>query len=144
MRTFFLVIAAAITLAGCGQSAPDINISNATISASANSAAIYATIRNRGGPDSLVAIEIDSRVPVTLHETTMDGDVMRMRAVKELELPVEGTLVLKSGGAHGMAMGTLTANPPRIPLTFRFARHAPIKVRATLIGPGGIPMEYGH
>lgn len=143
MRTPIL-LALSLALMGCGQADPALTVTNATIAASPNRAAIYATIRNRGGPDSLIAIEIDGRVPITLHETSMDGGVMRMRAVQQLDLPVEGTLELKSGGAHGMAMGEVTANSPSIPLTFRFARNAPITVNATVTGPGGMPMEHGH
>lgn len=138
------LLALTLALAGCGEADPALTISNAKVAASPNSAAIYATISNRGGPDSLIAIEIDGRVPITLHETSVDDGVMRMRAVQQLDLPVEGTLELKSGGAHGMAMGEITADPPRIPLTFRFARHAPITVSATVTGPGGIPLEHAN
>ena len=138
------LLALVLALAGCGPADPALTISNATVSASPNSAAVYAAIHNNGGADRLTGIEVDGRVPISLHETTMTDGVMRMRAVEALDIPANGRLHLKSGGAHGMAMGQVSANPPNLPLTFRFARNAPISVSATVTGPGGMPMEHGH
>lgn len=138
------LFALSLALAGCGRSDPALTVTNATVSASANSAAIYATIDNRGGADRLTAIEIEGQVPISLHETTMTDGVMRMRAVDALDIPTKGRLHLKSGGAHGMAMGSITADAPAIPLTFRFEKHAPISIRAAVKGPGGMPIEHGH
>ena len=143
---FLVPLALAFILVGCGEAdaEPSLTITNATVSANPSSAAVYATIENRGGADRLTNIEIDRRVPITLHETTMDGGVMRMRAVDSLDISANGRLELKSGGAHGMAIGKVAANPPSIPLTFQFARSAPISVSATITGPGGTPLEPGH
>ena len=144
MRKILGLIAASTFLAGCGQSDPQITVTDASVAATPNSAAVYATVDNKGGADSLVAIEIDGRVPIMLHETSMDGGVMRMRAVNELAVPANGRLELKSGGVHGMAMGALTADRAQVPLTFRFKRHEPIKVDAQLTGPGAMAMDPGQ
>ena len=133
-----------LVLVGCGQADPALTVTNVTVAAGPNSAAVYATIDNQGGADRLTKIEVDGRVPISLHDTTMTDGVMRMRAVEALDVPANGRLELKSGGAHGMAMGEITANPPSIPLTLRFASHAPITVRGTVTGPGGMPMEHRH
>jgi copper(I)-binding protein len=133
-----------MALIGCGQSDPALNVTNASVSASANSAAVYATIDNKGGADRLIGIEVDGRVPLSLHETTMTDGVMRMRAVDALDVPAGGRLELKSGGAHGMAEGQISASTPKLPLTFRFEKHAPISVSATVTVPGGMPMEHKH
>ena len=133
-----------LVLVGCGQADPALTVTNVTVSASPNSAAVYATIDNQGGADRLTKIEVDGRVPISLHETTMTDGVMRMRAVDALDVPANGRLQLKSGSAHGMATGEIVANPGRIPLTFRFARHAPISVSASVTGPGGVQMEHEH
>ena len=142
MRKLLGLIAATTILAGCGDQAPAINVTKATIAAGPSSAAVYARIDNKGGADKLVAIEIAGRVPISIHETSMDGGVMRMREVGELQVPANGRLELKSGGAHGMAMGVIAANPPGVPLTFRFAAHAPVTVDARVTGPGGMAMEH--
>lgn len=138
------LVALFLALAGCGQSDPALTVTNAAVAAGPSSAAVYASIDNKGGADRLTGIEIDGRVPISLHETTMTEGVMRMRAVEVLDVPANSRLELKSGGAHGMAMGKIVANPPSIPITFRFEKHAPISVSATVTGPGGVPMEHGH
>ena len=141
MRTI-AILAILIALASCGQADPALTITNATVSAAPNSAAIYATIGNKGGSDRLTGIQLEDRVPISLHETTMTDGVMRMRSVESLGIPANGKLELKSGGAHGMATGQIAAGAPTIPLTFRFARHSPITVRAEVTGPGGMKMEH--
>lgn len=40
-----------------------------------------------------------------LHEMTMEGDVMRMRALPSIELPAGKTVALQPGGNHLMLMG---------------------------------------
>lgn len=137
MRRLLLPFAFAAILPAC-QAQPSITITNAIIAAGPSSAAVYATIENRGGADRLTGIEIDGRVPISLHLTSNEGGVMRMRPVDELAVPANGRLDLQSGGAHGMAMGKLAANPPEVPLTFRFARSGPLSVTARLTGPGGM------
>ena len=41
---------------------------------------------------------------VEIHEMAMDGNVMRMRAIRMLDLPPGGTVALKPGGHHMMLM----------------------------------------
>ena len=141
---FPALLALSLALAGCGQADPALTVTDATVSASPTSAAVYATSGNNGAADRLIGIEVDGRVPISLHETTMTDGVMRMRAVEALEVPANGRLELKSGGAHGMAMAQIADNPPQLQLRFRFEKHAPISVSATVTGPGGTPMEHGH
>jgi copper(I)-binding protein len=59
---------------------------------------------------------------VELHQMKMDGDVMKMRAVDALELPVGQAVELKPGGYHLMLMDLKLPFKPdaRIPLTLRF------------------------
>lgn len=137
MRQALLLLALAQPLAAC-QDRPAIAVSNATVAAGPNSAAIYASLVNDGGADRLTGIEIGGRVPVSLHRTRIDDGVMRMRAVDGLDVPARSTLELRSGGAHGMAMGRIAAGTAKVQLTFRFARSAPVAVEASLTGPGGM------
>jgi hypothetical protein len=41
---------------------------------------------------------------VEIHEMAMEGNVMRMRAIRSLDLPSGGTVELKPGGHHIMLM----------------------------------------
>lgn len=52
-------------------------------------------------------VEIRSPVAgvVEIHEMRMEKDVMRMRAVRGLDLPAGKTVELKSGGYHVMLLG---------------------------------------
>jgi len=51
---------------------------------------------------SLVGAESTAAGAVEVHEMSMDGNVMRMRAVPRLDLPAGKTVELKPGGYHMM------------------------------------------
>ena len=53
-------------------------------------------------PARLVAASSPAAGVVEIHEMTMQGDVMRMRAIPSLELPAGKTVELKPGGLHLM------------------------------------------
>ena len=137
MRLLLFPFSLAAAIAACREQ-PSITVTDAIIAAGPQSAAVYATLANKGGADRLTGIEVNGRVPISLHLTSNDGGVMRMRSVDALDVPANGKLELKSGGAHGMAMGRIAADPPVVPLTFRFERNAPVVVRAAVTGPGGM------
>jgi copper(I)-binding protein len=77
-------------------------------------------------PLTLVGASTPSAGVAEVHEMKMDGDIMRMRALPSLELPVGKTVELKPGGLHVMLMdlkGPLAANSTvPLTLTFRNAR----------------------
>ncbi len=69
-----------------------------------NSAA-YLDIRNGGrNPDRLLGAESPVAERTELHESVMDGDVMRMRRVDGVDLPPGETLRLAPGGLHVMLL----------------------------------------
>jgi copper(I)-binding protein len=51
---------------------------------------------------NLLGAESPAAGSAEIHEMKMDGNVMRMRAVKRLELPPGKTVALKPGGHHMM------------------------------------------
>jgi len=51
---------------------------------------------------TLVGVRSPAAEVAELHEMKMEGDVMRMRAIKALPLPAGKTVELKSGGHHLM------------------------------------------
>ena len=92
---------------------------------------------------------VEARSPVAgvveIHEMTMDGGVMRMRAIPGLDLPAGKPVALKPGGYHVMLMSlnrTLVAGET-VPLTLVVesgGRRESIEVRAPvrpLNAPGG-------
>lgn len=63
----------------------------------------FMTIRNDGSQSNwLIDAESSAARVVEIHETTMSGDVMRMRQIQSLEIPAGGEAVLKPGGYHLM------------------------------------------
>lgn len=101
-----LLIVAALLLASCKPASgpPAISIDDGwarpTLPGQMSSAA-YFTIRNGGGADSLASVS-SPEADASLHSTSMDNGVMRMRPVARLEVPANTSLELKPGGIHVM------------------------------------------
>jgi hypothetical protein len=70
-----------------------------------NSAA-YMTLRNATDtPLALVGAQTDAASTVELHTTTMEGNVMQMRPVEQIDIPANGEVELQPGGLHIMLLG---------------------------------------
>jgi copper(I)-binding protein len=89
---------------------------------------------------------------VQVHEMTMDGNVMSMRAVQGgLELPAGKSVELKPGGYHVMLMDLKTAlvKDTTLPLTLVFKdskgveSKIDVKVPVSVSAPGA-PMPMDH
>lgn len=66
-------------------------------------AAGYMVIHNHGSEARvLVSLSTDKAEKVEMHETLIEGNVAKMRQVKELTIPANGSLEMKSGGYHLM------------------------------------------
>ena len=76
-----------------------------------------------------------------LHAMTMDGNVMKMREVKTIEVPANGSVELKPGGLHLMFMdikAPLKAGESvPVKLKFQKAGEVEIKVPVRDISGGG-------
>jgi copper(I)-binding protein len=86
--------------------------------------AVYFTLDNPGDtPLRLVAAETDVAERTELHETTMEGGVMRMRPVEGVDVPPGGSVTLEPGGLHVMLLGVRRdlAAGDTFALTLRFA-----------------------
>ncbi|WP_432451889.1 copper chaperone PCu(A)C [Agarivorans sp. QJM3NY_29] len=51
---------------------------------------------------SLISASTPAAGRVELHTMLMDGDIMQMRQVRQIEVPAKGTVELKPGGFHLM------------------------------------------
>lgn len=100
---------AALLLASCkpASAPPAVSVdgvwARATVPGQSGSAA-YFTIRNAGGEDKLLTVSSPG-ADASLHSTSMDNGVMRMRPIEALDIPANGTVELKPGGTHVMLMG---------------------------------------
>jgi copper(I)-binding protein len=84
----------------------------------------YLIVRNGGGEaDTLVSISSPRAARVEIHEMSMEGAVMRMRAVEGgLTIPAHGEVALEPGGYHLMFTGVTQpfAIGEDIPVTLTF------------------------
>ena len=74
----------------------------------ANAGAVYMVIENKGiVDDALLAAATDIADKVEIHETIMEGDVMKMRPVEgsRLLVPAGELVELEPGGLHVMLIG---------------------------------------
>lgn len=82
-----------------------------------------------------------------VHEMTMNGDVMRMRAVPVLNIPAGGAVELKPGGYHLMLMDLKQALPvgSTVPVTLVFKHgkgaesRVDVKLPVATSAPAGAP-----
>ena len=134
MLKLTLIAIAIAGLAACSPAGPKLSVHDGWSRATGQSetAAAYVTIDNKGGADKLAGVR-STIGQATLHESTMDDGVMRMRPIDPSEgliVPSNGTLRLAPGGAHVMVMGLgkpLEAGD-RFDLTLLFDKAGPRKV----------------
>jgi copper(I)-binding protein len=73
----------------------------------AGTGAIFMRLVNKGQePDRLVGGKTDVAQAVEVHETVMEGEVMKMQMLaRGLEVPAQGEVLLKPGSYHVMLIG---------------------------------------
>jgi hypothetical protein len=102
----------------------------ARASVAANGAA-YMTISTAGSEaDQLVAATSPVADKVELHTHIVEGDVMRMRPVKAIDVNIGEPAVLKPGGLHVMLIGLKgpLKQGERFPLTLTFEKAGSVTV----------------
>ena len=91
----------------------------------------FMKIENKGVADQLISASSPVAGEVQLHEMAMDGNVMKMRQVKDITVPAGGAVELKPGGLHLMFMNIkapLTAGET-VPVKLKFAKAGEVEVR---------------
>jgi copper(I)-binding protein len=94
-------------------------------------AAGFMKIENKGAADQLLSASSPVAGEVQLHEMSMDGQVMKMRQVKDIPVPAGGAVELKPGGLHLMFMNIkapLTAGET-VPVKLKFAKAGEVEVK---------------
>lgn len=133
-------------------SAGDLHIVAPWARASAPSAAngaAYLEIRNTGvESDWLVGAESPAAMMTHIHETSMEGGVMKMRPVEGVEIPAGASVVLKPHGLHIMLMKLHAplAEGQSIALTLVFEKAGRVELSVPVAGPGAMepPMQHTH
>lgn len=91
----------------------------------------FMKIENKGAADQLVSVSSPVAGEVQLHEMAMEGNVMKMRQVKDIAVPAGGAVELKPGGLHLMFMNIkapLTAGET-VPVKLKFAKAGEVEVK---------------
>lgn len=101
----------------------------------------------------LVGVSTPASAVAEVHEMTMEGDIMRMRAIDALDLPAGQTVELRPGGYHLMFM-QLTAplqegSNIAVTLQFQDAQGQPSELQLQvpvkrLTQPAGAAHQPGH
>ena len=111
MSRLILCVAAGVSLSG-GAHAQDAKAGNIQITNAYTRATVpgqqvaggFMKIENAGAADQLLSVSSPVAGEVQLHEMAMDGTVMKMRQVKDIAVPANGSVELKPGGFHLMFM----------------------------------------
>ncbi|MCG8350105.1 MAG: copper chaperone PCu(A)C [Chloroflexales bacterium] len=83
----------------------DMSHGNDMMAGGGTSAAYMTIVNNSSAPDAVVGVSTDVADVVELHTVEMDGDVMRMRPISQIDVPANGSVELKPGGLHIMLIG---------------------------------------
>ena len=91
----------------------------------------FMKIDNKGGTDLLVSASSPIAGEVQLHEMSMEGNVMKMRQVKDIPVPAGGAVELKPGGMHLMFIDIKAplATGETVPVKLKFAKAGEVEVK---------------
>ena len=100
-------------------------------------AAGYLTVVNAGAADRLVGASSPAAGRVELHVTTRDGQIMRMRQAKALDVSANGRLELRPAGAHLMFVELRRAfrKGEKVPVTLRFEKAGEVQAELAVGDP---------
>jgi periplasmic copper chaperone A len=113
--------------------------------------AAYVTVINHGKlADNLIGAEASVAKRVELHTHKNDGGIMRMRHIKSVQVPAQGSVTLKPGGHHIMMMG-LTQKLKKgeeFPLTLVFEKAGKVTIKVKIKHAGALggssDQQQGH
>jgi copper(I)-binding protein len=105
----------------------------------------FMKIENKGSADQLVSASSPVAGEVQLHEMAMDGNVMKMRQVKDIAVPAGGAVELKPGGLHLMFMNIKAplAAGETVPVKLKFAKAGEVEVKMPVNAMGAQAASHG-
>lgn len=107
----------------------------------------FLTLINDGPADRLVAVQTAAARRVEIHEMSMAGGIMRMRALPDgLPVPAQGRVALEPGGYHLMLIDPAQALKVggEFPLTLEFASGRRLDVRLDVRSREAEESHAGH
>jgi len=132
----FALAGIALSSSALAQSASvgSIKIENAYTRATAPGQQVaggFMKIENKGAADQLISASSPVAGEVQLHEMAMEGNVMKMRQLKDIPVPASTAVELKPGGLHLMFMNIKTpmAAGETVPVKLKFAKAGEVEVK---------------
>ncbi len=103
----------------------------------------FMKIENKGPADELIEVSSPAAGDVQLHEMAMEGNVMKMRQVKDIPVPAGGAVELKPGGLHLMFLNIKApfAAGETIPVKLKFVKAGVVEVKMPVNAMGGGAMH---
>ena len=91
----------------------------------------FMKIENKGAADQLIAASSPVAGEMQLHTMAMDGNVMKMREVKAIDVPANGSVDLKPGGLHLMFMDIKTPLKAgeAVPVKLKFQKAGEVEIK---------------
>lgn len=142
MKYFFLTLLAGAFLLSACNAATGIQVSNAwarTASKDGNGAVYFLLQNHSAAADELLGASSDSAVSVEIHESRMEGDVMKMQQLMSVPLAGKASIEFAPGGYHVMLIGLKQDLEigGQIELTLHFKDHQDITVSVPVQETGG-------
>jgi copper(I)-binding protein len=105
----------------------------------------FMKIENKGAADQLISASSPVAGEVQLHEMAMEGNVMKMRQVKDIPVPAGGAVELKPGGLHLMFMNIKAplAAGETVPVKLKFAKAGEVEVKMPVNAMGAHGAGHG-
>ena len=105
----------------------------------------FMKIENKGAADQLISASSPVSGEVQLHEMAMEGNVMKMRQVKDIPVPAGGAVELKPGGLHLMFMNIKAplAAGETVPVKLKFAKAGEVEVKMPVNAMGNPGAGHG-
>ena len=137
----FLALAAGLVVASAALAQTNqLEVSNAWARATpgkAENGAAYLTIQSPT-PDRLLSVSTPVAKKAELHTMSMEGMVMKMRPLADLDIPAGQPVTLKPGGQHVMLLGldAPLREGQSFPLTLTFEKAGTRTVTVAIEKPG--------
>lgn len=144
-----LLCATLLSLAASAANSCELTLESAWVRTAPPGATVMAGFGKLGNPghvdSALARVESPDFGRVELHSMVMDGDVMRMRKVDQIDVKAGESVELKPGGLHLMLFEPKRelAEGSEIPLTLTLACDTEIVATAKVLAkaPDGAPTE---
>ena len=111
-----------------------------------NVTAAYMLINNNGNDDRLIGASSNCAEKIEIHNTYVEGDLMRMKMLSNIELKSGNSVKLKPSGYHLMLKGVTcnTSHLEEIPLTLTFEKYGNLSIKAVVRKIKGNILKHHH